>query len=76
MKMGLTINEEKTKYMLMTRHTSIKNNLIIGPYTFEQVEDFKYLGVNINHKNYMHNEVKLRINTANRVYFSLNKLLS
>lgn len=28
--------------------------------------------MNINHKNDMHNEVKLRINSANREYFSLN----
>jgi len=55
----LIINEAKTKYMLMTRHMPAKNNLIVGPYTFEQVDDFKYLGVNINYKNDMHNEVKL-----------------
>jgi hypothetical protein len=74
-RMVLIINEAKTKYMLMTRHTP-KNNLIVGPYIFEQVDDFKYLGVNINYKNYMHNEVKLRIISANRAYFSMNKLLS
>lgn len=54
----------------------IKNDVTVGPYTFGQVDDFKYLGVNINHKIDMHNEVKLRINSANRAYFSLNKLLS
>lgn len=60
----------------MARHTPIKNDLVVGPYTYEQVGDFKYLGVNIDHKNGTHNEVKLRINSANRAYFSLNKLLS
>jgi hypothetical protein len=74
--MGLTINGAKTKYMLMTCHTPAKNNQIVGLYTVEQVDDFKYLGVNINYKNDMHNEVRLRINSANRAYFSMNKLLS
>lgn len=74
--MGLIINEAKTKYMLMARHAPIMNDLVVGPYTFERVDDFKYLGVNINHKNDMHNEIKLRINSANRAYFSLNKLLT
>jgi len=50
--------------------------LIVGPYIFEQIDDFKYLGVNINHRNNMYNEVELRINSANRAYSSLNKLLS
>jgi len=73
---GLKNNEAKTKYLLMARHTPFKNALIVGHYIFEQVNDFNYLGVNINHRNDMHNEVKLRVNSANRVYFSLNKLLS
>jgi hypothetical protein len=60
----------------MLRHTPAKNNLIVELYTFEQVNDFKYLGFNINYKNEMHNEVKHRINSANRAYFSMNKLLS
>lgn len=64
-KMGLIINKAKTKYMLMIRNTPAKNNLIVGPYNSEQVDDFYlglgYLGVNINYKNDMHNEVKLKI---------------
>lgn len=43
-----------------------KNDLIVGPYTYELVGDFKYLGVNINYKNDMHYEVKLKINSTNR----------
>jgi hypothetical protein len=74
-KKGLTINEAKTKYMLMTRHTPAKNNLIVGPYTFEQVDDFKYLGVNINYNNDMHNEIKLRINSANRRFIKLKNAI-
>lgn len=38
--MGLVINENKTKYIVMTRNTTVKDNLSIGGFTFEQVEDF------------------------------------
>jgi len=72
--MGLKVHKSKTKYMLMARHTLNKNDLIVG--LFEQIDNFKYFGTNINYKNDIHNEVKLRINSVNRIYFSLNKLLS
>jgi len=48
--MGLVINENKTKYMVMTRNATTKGNLCVGDFTFEQVGDFKYLRVNINEK--------------------------
>lgn len=45
--MGLKINENKTKYMLMSRHPAPFHNLSVQPFSFE---NFKYLGININHK--------------------------
>jgi hypothetical protein len=48
--MALVINENKTKYMVMTRKATTKSNLYVGDLTFEQVGDFKYLGININEK--------------------------
>jgi len=63
--MGLLVNETKTKYMVMSRQVNQKNNIKINGYSFEQVEEFKYLGVNINEKNNMHNEIKLRMCSAN-----------
>jgi sorting nexin-29 len=56
-RMNLTINEEKTKYLIMTRRSVDKTALKVGPYSFEQVDEFKYLGVNINTKNNMHKEI-------------------
>lgn len=110
--MGLIINVAKTKYMLMTRQTPIKNDLVhqyinhtrlglptmlydslyttmvygwgnclngnrnylffsvmVGPYTFEHAMT-KYFGVNINHKNDMHNAV--RTNSANHISHRIN----
>jgi len=38
------------------------------------VDNFKYLGVNINANNNMHNEINLRLATANRSYFAMNNM--
>jgi len=75
-RMNLTLNEEKTKYLIMTRCSVNKTALKIGSYSFEQVDEFKYFGVNINTNNNMHNEIQLRINSANKAYFVMNKMLS
>jgi hypothetical protein len=79
--MGLIVNESKTKYMVMSRQVTPKNNLKVNGYSFEQVKEFKYLGVNINEENNMHDEIKLRLSAANKSYYAmkdmfLSKLLS
>lgn len=48
----------------------------MGHYSSEQVDEFKYLRVNVNTKNNMHNEIQLRINSKNKAYFAMNKVLS
>lgn len=56
----LSINQEKINYMLMTREVrDVEDESaleVIGIF-FQQVQDFKYLGVNINNRNCMHNEI-------------------
>jgi len=64
--MGLEVNQDKTKYLVMTRGTRDISDLIVENYTFQQVENFKYLGANINQYNNMHNEIKIRISAAVR----------
>ena len=48
-KLGLQVNQEKTKYMIVERKNFLKQNntgvLKIKNYTFERVENFKYLGI-------------------------------
>jgi hypothetical protein len=46
--------------MLMGRHPVPCKHLRVQHLSFEQMEDFKCLDVNINHKNIMHNEIKSR----------------
>lgn len=74
--MGLLVNEAKTKYMVMSRQVTLKKNIKINGYSFEKVEEFKYLGVNINEKNNMHQEIKLRMCAANRSYYAMKEMFS
>jgi len=53
-----------------------KFNLRVGPYCFEQVDNFKYLEVNVNDKNNKHNETQIKISAANRAYIAMKKMLS
>jgi len=54
-KLGLQVNREKTKYMIVERKNSLKQNKIghfkIKIYKFERVENFKYFGVIISEDN-------------------------
>jgi hypothetical protein len=62
--------------MIVTRKLTVMQSLRVGQYLFEQVEDFKYLGVNINQRNDMHNEIKLRLVSANRECHTMRSMLS
>ncbi|KAL4090731.1 hypothetical protein QTP88_025512 [Uroleucon formosanum] len=72
--MGLKVYQDKIKYMVVSRKNEMVADLNVGEYTFEAVNDFKYLGTNINKNNNMHNEIKLRISAANKGFFALVKL--
>ncbi|VVC29287.1 Hypothetical protein CINCED_3A009305 [Cinara cedri] len=58
----------------MTEEARDNLDLIVGNYFFQQVEDFKYIGVNINQNSNMHNKIKLKIFAANKGYYALGKL--
>ena len=64
-KLGLQINQEKTKYMTVERKKSLKKNKIrhlkIKNYKFERVENFKYLGVILNEDNNKETDLQERI---------------
>jgi len=68
--MGLSVNESKKKYMVMSRHEILKNNFKVNGYSF------KYMEVNINEKNYMYSKIKLRMSATNRNYYVMKEMLS
>ncbi|KAJ4441278.1 hypothetical protein ANN_11132 [Periplaneta americana] len=75
---GLEVNPEKTKYMIMSRDKNIvrNGNIKIGDLCFEEVEKFKYLGATVTNINDTREEIKRRINMGNACYYSVEKLLS
>ncbi|KAJ4441838.1 hypothetical protein ANN_11697 [Periplaneta americana] len=75
---GLEVNPEKTKYMIMSRDQNIvrNGNIKIGDLSFEGVEKFKYIGATVTNINDTREEIKHRINMGNACYYSVEKLLS
>ncbi|KAJ4436577.1 hypothetical protein ANN_16610 [Periplaneta americana] len=74
---GLEVNPEKTKYMIMSRDQNIvrNGNIKIGDLSFEEVEKFKYLGATVTNINDTREEIKRRINMGNACYYSVEKFL-
>jgi hypothetical protein len=67
------VNPEKTKYMLMSHSQKIgqKCSINIVNWSFEDVAEFIYLGTTRRDQNYMHKEIKSRLNSGNACYHSV-----
>jgi hypothetical protein len=61
-KIGLEVNADKTKCMVMSRDQNAGRNHSIrnDNSSFERVEEFKYLGTTLTNQNYIQEEVKNR----------------
>lgn len=74
-KMGLQVNEGKTKYMCISAdNTRTVHHFEEEGYKFESVASFTYLGADVNNENKILNEVNKRIMAGNRAYFANIKL--
>jgi hypothetical protein len=74
---GLEINAELTKYMIMSRHPNSgqNQNIRIANESFENVAEFKYLGATLTNQDDVHDESKSRLNSGNACYHSVQNLL-
>jgi hypothetical protein len=59
-RIGLKINQDKTKYMVICARMPDLSKLIIDRYKFEQVVGFTYLGTKIKKGNNLTEEVRSR----------------
>ena len=76
-KMGLAVNENKTKYFVSTcKDSSLGESVEMGNFKFEVVKDFVYLGSSVNTNNNISLEIRRRITLASRCYYGLSKQLS
>jgi hypothetical protein len=59
---GLEVNAEKSKYVLLSRHQNAGQNhyIKIGNRCFENVAQFSYLGTTITNQNLIQEEIKRR----------------
>lgn len=57
--------------MIITRSNRRVGDLDIDDYRFESVDNFKYVGVDINKGANSHNDINIRLAAANRCYFGL-----
>jgi len=75
--MNLIINQEKTKYMPVTRksHASYPHYLEVGLYKFQVVHSFTYLGSKVNCDNDISAGIQKRILAANRCFHGLRQHL-
>ena len=62
---GLLINENKTKYMEVTKTVVNGEHLQCGKYKFEHVKELSYLGSQLNQTNSTNSEIQARIRSGN-----------
>ena len=74
---GLEVNADKTKYMVMSRDQNARrsHSIKIDNSSFERVEEFKYLGTTLADQNSIQEEIKSRLKSRNVCYYSVQNLL-
>lgn len=70
-KVGLVVNEEKTKLLPMKQTRRLGQYLTVEGKNFEIVQEFKYLGSNLNTCNDLTREIQNRIIAGNKAYYAL-----
>ena len=75
---GLEVNADKTKYMIMSRgqNAGRSHSMKTDNSSIERVEEFKYLGTTLTHKNSIQEEIKNRLKLGKACNYSVQNLLS
>jgi hypothetical protein len=75
-KVGLIVNNNKTKYLYCIRKTLQPTYIDTGEGQSEQVNSFKYLGAMVNTDNTIEEEIKERTVAGNRAFYVHKKLFT
>jgi hypothetical protein len=75
---GQEVNAEETKYKLWSQHQTAGQiyDIKIANRPFENVEQFKYLGMSLTNQNLIKGGIKRRLHSSNACYHSVQQLLS
>jgi hypothetical protein len=67
---GIEINAEKTKCMLLSCHQNAAKNhdMEVGNKSFETVAQLKYLEITVTNQSLIHKEINRRLNSGNACY--------
>jgi hypothetical protein len=71
---GIEINADKTKYMVMSRdqHAGRNHSTKIDNISFERVEEFRYLGKTPTNQNSIQEEIKSTLKSGNAYHLVQN----
>jgi sorting nexin-29 len=75
---GLEVNTEKFKYMVLSSHQNSGQNheIKVADRSFENVAQLKYLGTIVTKENLTQEEIKRSVNSGNACYHSVQNLSS
>src|SRR6201996_2840132 len=73
---GLKVNDEKMEYMVVSSSDrQYGPTVTINKHNFKVVDNFVYLGSQVNSKNDIVDEIRRSVTLGNRCYFGLMNLL-
>ena len=74
---GLEVNADKTKYIVMSRDQKAgqSHDIKIDNSSFERVEEFRYLGTTVMNQNFIQEEIKSKLKPGNASYYLVQNLL-
>jgi hypothetical protein len=75
---GLEVNAEKTKYMIISCYPNSgqNQNIRIANESFENVTKFKYSVMTLTNQDNIHDKINSGLNSGNACYYSVQNLLS